>query len=100
MYSNYRSLEAAVFFMVHAEHEALLCSQVFSICKLNVLTTELQAPDARGIYITPHSKEYSRMQRLQLEVFQGLRRISMMLEKTEEINLASISMCNSQLDFH
>ena len=78
----------------------LSSAAVFSTCKLNALTTELQTPDARGIYLTPHSKEYSGMQRLQLEVFQGLRRISMMLEKTEEINLGSISMCNSQLDSH
>ena len=80
MYSNYRPLAATVSFKVHAEHEALLCNQVFSTCKLNALTTELQTPDARGIYLTPHNKEYSGMQRLQLEIFQGLRRTSMMLE--------------------
>ena len=80
MYSNYRPLAAAVSFIAHAEHEALLCSQVFSTCKLNALTTELQTPDARGIYLTPHSKEYRGMQRLQLEIFQGLMGISMMLE--------------------
>ena len=81
IYSNYRTLAAAISFMVHSEHEALLQS-VFSTCKLKALTTELQAPDARGIYLTPHCKEYRGMQRLKLEIFQGLRRISMMQENT------------------
>ena len=81
MYSNYGPLAAAISFMVHAEHEALLQS-VFSTCKLNALITELQAPDTRGIYLTPHCKEYSGIQRLKLEIFQGLRRISMMQENT------------------
>ena len=48
IYSNYRPLAAAVSFKVHAEHEALLCNQVFSTCKLNALTTELQTPDEKG----------------------------------------------------
>ena len=80
MYYNYCPLAAAVSFMV-MQSMKLSSAAVFSTCLLNALTTELQTPDARGIYLTAHSKEYSRTQRLQLEVFQGLRRISMMQEK-------------------
>ena len=75
MYSNYRPLAAAVSFMVHAEHEALLCSQC-SLLVSSMLLPQSYRLQMQGEFISLHTAKNT------VKVSQGLRRISMMLENT------------------